>query len=621
MKREHITTNEAPSAKGSATDRLRNRSRSRAAPPTESFPLALQDALGNRGTIQLLQRGRTLDVPMIQRKPTDGSSSAPPAPSIASAPVAAESTTAGAASKSAATALIVEDSVTELTPGQMKKSDFLAQLRVAVGTTAQEALAGTVWSAVGCPWIDHWFGYYAGQDAQHIERAVRIYAPGAAGAATAIDYIPFICGRIRQGVATWIETGEVAGVPEAVSTTPAGVAEPEGGGGLLSNALSAGASLLHGVAGAVGGLLFKSRDGGPAAQVDPRAVPAELGPGHSLESGTRARMESAFGTSFGHVRAHTDANAAELSGRLNARAFTVGQDVAFASGEYRPGTPIGDALIAHELAHVLQQGGSHSPSAAAQHVDASRLEQEAGTSAAAVVAAHWANAKRGWAEIRIQALPRLRSGLSVARCRKTESPKPSGLHYDEAVTSCSSRLSEDQLAKVAPGFTEYEMPSKASMLKNLEAVDVGGVYVFFGHGAITQGGTIVGVNADDKTIFGAELEAALSSDRNPPTLVVLGGCTSGNLLPYVTKAGVPVAMGFSAKLSNVVGANAVQVFLNEVLGGSTFAKAQAEGDKAAAGGGLLSGADVIMAYSAGYHGSMTLKQAQKLHRSSLRAAP
>jgi hypothetical protein len=80
-------------------------------------------------------------------------------------------------------------------------------------------------------------------------------------------------------------------------------------------------------------------------------------PGQPLVAGTRAFMESAFGQGFSHVRIHTDTQAAALSAGLNARAFTIGQDIAFGVGEYQPGTLIGDALIAHELAHVIQQGG------------------------------------------------------------------------------------------------------------------------------------------------------------------------------------------------------------------------------------------------------------------------
>jgi hypothetical protein len=71
-------------------------------------------------------------------------------------------------------------------------------------------------------------------------------------------------------------------------------------------------------------------------------------------------LQPAFGADFSGVRVHTDATAQGLSDTLNAHAFTIGTDIAFAPGEYQPGTVVGDALIAHELAHVVQQG-AHGP--------------------------------------------------------------------------------------------------------------------------------------------------------------------------------------------------------------------------------------------------------------------
>jgi len=66
------------------------------------------------------------------------------------------------------------------------------------------------------------------------------------------------------------------------------------------------------------------------------------------------------------VRVHTDVRSAEISDNLNARAFTLGNNIAFGSGEYQPGTLIGNALIAHELAHVVQQGGGSAEAAPMQ---------------------------------------------------------------------------------------------------------------------------------------------------------------------------------------------------------------------------------------------------------------
>lgn len=77
--------------------------------------------------------------------------------------------------------------------------------------------------------------------------------------------------------------------------------------------------------------------------------------GYPLDETTRALMEERLGHDFSRVRVHTDSSAALKSRDLGMRAFTVGQDVVFGADEYRPGTPQGDRLIAHELAHTLQQ--------------------------------------------------------------------------------------------------------------------------------------------------------------------------------------------------------------------------------------------------------------------------
>ena len=119
--------------------------------------------------------------------------------------------------------LIVEDGVADLAPNQMTRSAFLAQLRGAVCATAEEALAGTVWSAVGCPWIDRWFDYYGGQSAEHIEKALYRYAPSAAGAGSAAELIPIACARVRSAISEWTQTGEV---PSDVQQTQTPEGEP-----------------------------------------------------------------------------------------------------------------------------------------------------------------------------------------------------------------------------------------------------------------------------------------------------------------------------------------------------------------------------------------------------------
>lgn len=85
--------------------------------------------------------------------------------------------------------------------------------------------------------------------------------------------------------------------------------------------------------------------------------------GAGLDAGVRGQMEGAFGADFGGVRVHTGGEAHELNAALGARAFTTGRDVFFANGEYAPASSAGRELIAHELAHVVQQGGDAGPPA------------------------------------------------------------------------------------------------------------------------------------------------------------------------------------------------------------------------------------------------------------------
>jgi hypothetical protein len=77
--------------------------------------------------------------------------------------------------------------------------------------------------------------------------------------------------------------------------------------------------------------------------------------GSPLDSSTKEFMESRFNFDFSNVRIHTDEGAAKLAQTLNARGFTVGYDIVFRNEEYTPTTTAGKKLLAHELAHVIQQ--------------------------------------------------------------------------------------------------------------------------------------------------------------------------------------------------------------------------------------------------------------------------
>ena len=80
--------------------------------------------------------------------------------------------------------------------------------------------------------------------------------------------------------------------------------------------------------------------------------------GEPLDSSARSFFEARFRTDFSRVRVHAGARAAASAQAVKARAYAVGEHIAFGPGEYRPASHAGRQLIAHELAHVVQQGGA-----------------------------------------------------------------------------------------------------------------------------------------------------------------------------------------------------------------------------------------------------------------------
>ena len=96
---------------------------------------------------------------------------------------------------------------------------------------------------------------------------------------------------------------------------------------------------------------------GPTSIDSPSSAnsPGNAGGGEPLPREVRSYFEPRFGHDFSGVRVHTDAVAANAARAMPARAYTTGRNVVFASGEYAPATSAGKQLLAHELAHVVQQ--------------------------------------------------------------------------------------------------------------------------------------------------------------------------------------------------------------------------------------------------------------------------
>jgi len=179
--------------------------------------------------------------------------------------------------------------------------------------------------------------------------------------------------------------------------------------------------------------------------------------GESLDSGTRSRMESHFSHDFSHVRVHTDAEAAGSSQAVDARAYAVGNHIVFNTSEYKPGTLIGDALLAHELAHVVQQSEAEDkqPGKSAQ-LD-SGLEREADTGALAALKSLTGSVKNSVVHGTENFKVGMRTGLSLQRCEKKK------LTDEEKYEIVKEKMSkaEKSFRVASEVLTDKEMATKA----------------------------------------------------------------------------------------------------------------------------------------------------------------
>jgi hypothetical protein len=116
----------------------------------------------------------------------------------------------------------------------------------------------------------------------------------------------------------------------------------------------------------------------PQAGLAPPIVHDVLrGGGTALDERARPLAERILGAEFSHVRIHTDSRAAESASAVGALAYTVGPHIVFGAGHFAPGTPQGDHLLAHELAHVAQQGHAPIPATLAIGAADSAFEHQA----------------------------------------------------------------------------------------------------------------------------------------------------------------------------------------------------------------------------------------------------
>lgn len=280
---------------------------------------------------------------------------------------------------------IVEDG-DDVSGGQIERSAFLQSAGAAITSAADEELAPVGRSTANCPYIEFWWGRFRSYSARRMERAVILFAQP--GSRSPHAYLHAMSAATRQRVRQWIASGSAV-VPDDMDALSA-VHESPG-----QSAAQA-----------------KTEHGASSTGTVSDAILARLGAGRTLDGSARARMERGFGRSFRNVRIHTDAAASQAAAERGALALTVGSNVLFRQGQYRPGTMSGDVLLAHELAHTLQQsGGAEIAAHEGPEVDADRAAVNAvaaanGSGSAASVTSH--------------------GGISVQACTPTRKRCPPG---------------------------------------------------------------------------------------------------------------------------------------------------------------------------------------------------
>lgn len=170
--------------------------------------------------------------------------------------------------------------------------------------------------------------------------------------------------------------------------------------------LSRRAALLRGAQQTLGNQAVQRTGAGlipPAQLLDEVAgdIEQQRGAGRPLDAAVQEAWAPLFGHDLAAVRVHTDEESDRLARQVEATAFTTGRDVFFRAGSYQPGTHEGQTLLAHELTHVVQQGGQ-APGGGPLTVSspADLCEQEADRAAEAVVAGgRWSALSGGSAAI------------------------------------------------------------------------------------------------------------------------------------------------------------------------------------------------------------------------------
>jgi len=256
----------------------------------------------------------------------------------------------------------------------------------------------------------------------------------------------------------------------------------------------------------------QERQQGPS-QV-PALVPEVLRePGAPLDSAVRQDMESRFGHDFSRVRVHTDARAADSARDVQALAYTVGEHIVFGRQQYAPRGSSGRHLLAHELAHVVQQGSGGAGLEAGMPARASALEVEASDSPAEREAEAMAEAVSGSGRLSAPAtkLSTPRSGSLARLQRQVAAPSPAPAPAAGVSCTCAANTQVNYDAE-----TYRYIRSIASLINSISAAQ--GVSAVAVAGAIadeynTRRGARAALDAAQDATLSSLPEWAIDVDR------------------------------------------------------------------------------------------------------------
>ena len=208
------------------------------------------------------------------------------------------------------------------------------------------------------------------------------------------------------------------------------------------------------------GLQREASPGGRSATPSPRATAPQLMQGGTrLPADIRASLAPLYGSEFTDVRVHND-TASQLAAReVEAHAFTVGQHIHFAAGQWRPRERDGMRLIAHELGHTLQQHGAGDAPAGRVEVGPadSPLEREADAAADAALAGRMASVRRGSA-----------AGVQAKLLQRDAAPGATGIGSAAGGSESESvkrSIDENTTVDIVRTVTERPCTSEASTEK------------------------------------------------------------------------------------------------------------------------------------------------------------